>query len=38
MHQNENFNYRVKFPKDYRGNLEITKFEKNLDERRKQKS
>ena len=34
---NENFNYRVKFPKDYRGNLEITKFEKNLDERRKTK-
>ena len=24
---NENFNYRVKFPKDYRGSLEITKFE-----------
>ena len=34
---NENFNYRVKFPKDYRGSLEITKFEKNLDERRKTK-
>ena len=35
---NENFNYRVKFPKDYRGSLEITKFEKNLDERRKTKT
>ena len=27
----ENFSYRVKFPNDYKGNLEITKFEKNLD-------
>ena len=27
---NEDFNYRVKFPRDYRGGLEITKFEKNL--------
>ena len=34
---NENFNYRVKFPKEYRGNLEITKFEKNLDSRRQTK-
>ena len=32
---NSNHFYRVKFPKDYRGNLEITKFEKNLDSRRK---
>ena len=26
----ENFSYRVRFPKEYKGNLEITKFEKNL--------
>ena len=35
--QNEDFNYRVKFPRDYRGNLEISKFEKNLDSRRQSK-
>ena len=35
--KNEDFNYRVKFPRDYRGNLEITKFEKNLDSRRQSK-
>ena len=33
----ENYNYRVKFPKDYFGDLEITKFEKNLDSIRKTK-
>ena len=27
---NENFFYRMKFPKKYKGSLEITKFEKNL--------
>ena len=27
----ETFSYRVRFPKEYKGNLEITKFEKNLD-------
>ena len=32
--QNENYTYRVKLPKKYNGNLEITKFEKNLDSRR----
>ena len=32
---NSNHFYRVKFPRDYRGNLEVTKFEKNLDSRRK---
>ena len=35
--KNEDFNYRVKFPRDYRGNLEVTKFEKNLDSRRQSK-
>ena len=35
--KNEDFNYRVKFPRDYRGNLEITKFENNLDSRRQSK-
>ena len=35
--QNEDFNYRVKFPREYRGNLEISKFEKNLDSRRQSK-
>ena len=35
--KNENYFYRVKFPKDYFGDLEITKFEKNLDSRRKSK-
>ena len=32
--RNETFNYRVQFPREYQGNLEITKFEKNLDSRR----
>ena len=35
--EDPNYNYRVKFPEDYFGSLEITKFEKNLDERRKTK-
>jgi len=35
--KNEDFHYRVKFPRQYRGNLEITKFEKNLDSRRQTK-
>ena len=35
--EREAYFYRVKFPKDYRGALEVTKFEKNLDERRKTK-
>ena len=35
--QNEDFHYRVKFPREYRGNLEISKFEKNLDSRRQTK-
>ena len=35
--QNEDFNYRVKFPREYRGNLEVSKFEKNLDSRRQTK-
>ena len=35
--KNEDFNYRVKFPREYRGNLEISKFEKNLDSRRQTK-
>ena len=32
--QNENYTYRVKLPRKYSGNLEVTKFEKNLDSRR----
>ena len=32
--QNENYFYRVKLPRKYSGNLELTKFEKNLDSRR----
>ena len=36
--RNETFNYRVKFPREYQGNLEITKFEKNLDSRRQTKN
>ena len=32
------FYYRMKFPNAYKGTLEITKFEKNLDERRKTKT
>ena len=35
--KNEDFNYRVKFPREYRGNLEVSKFEKNLDSRRQTK-
>ena len=35
--KNETFSYRVQFPREYRGNLEITKFEKNLDSRRQTK-
>ena len=35
--QNEDYHYRVKFPREYRGNLEISKFEKNLDSRRQTK-
>ena len=35
--KNEDFHYRVKCPRQYRGNLEITKFEKNLDSRRQTK-
>ena len=37
--QNFTYSYRVKFPKDYQrgSSLEITKFEKNLDSRRKTK-
>ena len=35
--KNEDFHYRVKFPRQYRGNLEITKFEKNLESRRQTK-
>ena len=33
----ENFFYRVKFPNEYKGDLEITKFEKNLDQRNRVK-
>ena len=29
--KNPNFSYRMKFPINYRGSLEITKFEKNID-------
>ena len=36
--ERESYFYRVKFPREYRGGLEITKFEKNLDERRKTKT
>jgi len=36
--EREGYFYRVKFPREYRGGLEITKFEKNLDERRKAKT
>ena len=36
--EREGYFYRVKFPREYRGSLEITKFEKNLDERRKTKT
>ena len=36
--EREGYFYRVKFPREYRGALEITKFEKNLDERRKTKT
>ena len=32
--QNESYTYRVKLPRKYSGNLEVTKFEKNLDSRR----
>tara|TARA_B100000941_G_C28423046_1_gene509874 strand:+ start:58 stop:639 length:582 start_codon:yes stop_codon:yes gene_type:complete len=35
--KNETFSYRVQFPREYQGNLEITKFEKNLDSRRQTK-
>ena len=28
--ENENYSYKVKYPEDYKGSLEITKFEKNL--------
>ena len=35
--QNENYFYRVKLPRKYSGNLELTKFEKNLDSRRQTK-
>jgi len=31
--KNPNFSYRMKFPINYRGSLEITKFEKNIDSR-----
>ena len=35
--KNETFTYRVQFPREYQGNLEISKFEKNLDSRRQTK-
>ena len=35
--KNETFTYRVQFPIEYQGNLEISKFEKNLDSRRQTK-
>jgi hypothetical protein len=28
--ENQNYSYKVKYPEDYKGNLEITKFEKNI--------
>ena len=31
--KNETYAYRVKFPEDYKGDLEVTKFEKNLNQR-----
>ena len=35
--KDESFSYRMKFPNTYKGSLEITKFEKNIDSRRKVK-
>ena len=35
--KDESFSYRMKFPNTYKGSLEITKFEKNVDTRRKVK-
>ena len=35
--KNETFSYRVQFPREYKGDLEISKFEKNLDSRRQTK-
>ena len=35
--RDESFSYRMKFPNTYKGSLEITKFEKNIDSRRKVK-
>ena len=32
--KDESFSYRMKFPNTYKGSLEITKFEKNIDSRR----
>ena len=37
MEKKEDYHYRVKFPREYRGHLEISKFEKNLDSRRQTK-
>jgi len=28
--ENQNYSYKVKYPEDYKGNLEVTKFEKNI--------
>jgi len=35
--ENENYSYRMKFPSKYKGPLEVTKFEKNIESRKKVK-
>ena len=35
--ENENYSYRMKFPSKYKGPLEVTKFEKNIQSRKKVK-